>query len=260
MASVEFDTNLTSCAQIVERADPHRFRAAMVAPVEARVKLFPLYAFNVEVARAPWVTKEAMIAEMRLQWWRDALEEIASGGQVRRHEVVTPLSRALEAEGARLLDGLIEARRTDLEHAPFGEASELWSYLDATSGLLMQVAARMLGAQGGGEAAARKAGTALGLANWFRAIPALEEAGRHPLPDGRPEAVAALATQALGMLAETRRQRAAIPAAAMLPLAGAVAVLKQAARRPGDVAAGLLEPGAFRDRAAMAWQAATGRW
>ena len=51
----------------------------MAAPVEARRVLFPLYAFNVEVARAPWVTSEPMIGEMRLQWWRDALEEIARG-------------------------------------------------------------------------------------------------------------------------------------------------------------------------------------
>ena len=72
-----------ACAALVERGDPQRFRAAMAAPPEARRVLFPLYAFNVEVARAPWVTQEPMIAEMRLQWWRDALEEIAMGGRVR---------------------------------------------------------------------------------------------------------------------------------------------------------------------------------
>ena len=71
--------SLNACAAIVERGDPERFMAAMAAPVEARRVLFPLYAFNVEVARAPWVTEEPMIAEMRLQWWRDALEEIAHG-------------------------------------------------------------------------------------------------------------------------------------------------------------------------------------
>ena len=76
-----------ACAAIVEKGDPDRFLAAMAAPVAARRVLFPLYALNIEVARAPWVTEEAMIAEMRLQWWRDALAEIAAGGQVRRHEV-----------------------------------------------------------------------------------------------------------------------------------------------------------------------------
>jgi hypothetical protein len=64
---------LDACAALVERGDPDRFAAAMAAPPAARAKLFPLYAFNLEVARAPWVSKEAMIAEMRLQWWRDVV-------------------------------------------------------------------------------------------------------------------------------------------------------------------------------------------
>ncbi|TNF18762.1 MAG: phytoene synthase, partial [Rhodobacteraceae bacterium] len=59
-----------ACAAIVEKGDPDRFASAMAAPVAARARLFPLYAFNLEVARAPWVTQEPMIAEMRLQWWR----------------------------------------------------------------------------------------------------------------------------------------------------------------------------------------------
>ncbi|MEC7259362.1 MAG: squalene/phytoene synthase family protein, partial [Pseudomonadota bacterium] len=92
---MEFDANLTACARIVEQGDPDRFLAAMAAPVQARRVLFPLYAFGVEIARAPWVTQEPMIAEMRLQWWRDALEEIASGAPARRHEVVTPLASLL---------------------------------------------------------------------------------------------------------------------------------------------------------------------
>ena len=59
---------------------------------------FPLYAFNLEVARAPWVTQEPLIAEMRLQWWADALDEIAGGGPVRRHEVTEPLAKVLECQ------------------------------------------------------------------------------------------------------------------------------------------------------------------
>ena len=111
---MSFDADLTACAALVERADPWRFRAAMAAPVAARRVLFPLYAFNVEVARAPWVTQEAMIAEMRLQWWRDVCTEIADGQQVRCHEVATPLSEAITAEDAQLLDELVAARRWDI--------------------------------------------------------------------------------------------------------------------------------------------------
>ena len=59
--------SLQACAELVERGDPDRFLATMAAPVALRATLFPLYAFNVEIARAPWVTQEPMIAEMRLQ-------------------------------------------------------------------------------------------------------------------------------------------------------------------------------------------------
>ena len=114
----------------------------MAGPVAARRVLFPIYAFNVEVARAPWVTQESMIAEMRLQWWRDALEEIAAGGPARRHEVVTPLAKVIDAQGAAVLDKLIVARRWDIYKDAFEDEAHLMEYLDATASGLMWVAAR----------------------------------------------------------------------------------------------------------------------
>ena len=80
---MNWSDDLAACAAIVERGDPLRFRTAMLAPVAQRGALFALYAFNVEVSRAPWVTKEALIAEMRLQWWRDVVAEPSP----RAHEV-----------------------------------------------------------------------------------------------------------------------------------------------------------------------------
>ena len=142
---MEFDADLTACARLVERGDPDRFAAAMAAPVEARAVLFPVYAFNVEVARAPWVTQETMIAEMRLQWWRDALEEIREGKVVRRHEVVTPLSAVLDAEGAELLDRLVGARRWDVYRDAFEDAEHFSRYVEETSGHLLLAAGRALG-------------------------------------------------------------------------------------------------------------------
>ncbi|MCA0920064.1 squalene/phytoene synthase family protein [Pseudooceanicola nanhaiensis] len=256
-----FSEDLTACAALVERGDAERFRVAMAAPVAARAVLFPLYAFNIEVSRAPWVTKEPMIAEMRLQWWRDALEEIASGGFVRRHEVVTPLALVLDAEGARLLDGLVAARRWDIESEPFTDGAAFTGYLDATSGHLTYVAARALGPVD--EAVARDAGFALGLANWFRAIPDLEAAGKRPLPDGRAHAVRDLADTGLKRLKRARAGRAQVSPEARPALAGvgaAEAVLRQVRARPGDVAAGAIAERPFRERAGLAWRVATGRW
>ena len=249
-----------ACAAIVERGDPDRFLAAMAAPPEARARLWPIYALNVEVSRAPWVTKEPMIAEMRLQWWRDALEEIAKGRDVRRHEVTTPLAEVLDADGARLLDAAVAARVRDAHAEPFEDQAALDAFLADTSGTLLWVAARALGARDG-EEAVRDAGWAQGMANWLRAIPALEAAGRHPLPDGRPEAVAALARRGLERLGRSRRggvPRAARPA--MLAVWRAGPVLRRAAADPRRVAEGTLEGSEFARRGSLLLRSATGRW
>ena len=252
--------DLGACADLLRRGDPDRFRAAMAAPPSARGVLFPLYAFNLEVARAPWVVSEPMLAEIRLQWWREALEEIAEGQPARRHEVVQPLARALDAEGARLLDTLVAARRADLERAPFADEAALWDYLDATAGTLHWVAARALGEAE--EAVVRAAGQAQGLAAWLSAVPELEARGRLPLPDGRGAAVARLAREGLGRLGQARKRRAAVSRearAALMDVAGSAAILARAAAAPASVAEGRLAPNPLRERLALI-AAASGRW
>jgi len=106
--------SLEACKELVKAGDPDRFDVTVLAPENVQKILWPLYAFNVEVTRAPWVTQEPMIAEIRLQWWRDALAEIREGKQVRAHAVTVPLADVLDAEGAMVLDKLVEARAWDI--------------------------------------------------------------------------------------------------------------------------------------------------
>lgn len=256
--------DITACAELVARADPDRLLAVMAAPPDLRAVLFPIYAFNVEVSRAPWVTQEPMIAEMRLQWWRDVLDEIRQGRAPRPHEVATPLSGVLDAAGAEMLDELVAARRWDIYRDPFEDAAHFEDYISRTSGNLLLVAARAVAPID--EQAPQvigQAGYATGLANWFRAIPALEAAGRKPLPDGRAEAVRALARDGLHRLRSARASRAAVPGAVAPVLYAAWQagpILSRAASRPGRVAAGQLEPSGAGKRAALMLRAATGRW
>jgi hypothetical protein len=247
--------SLDACAELVQRGDPDRFATVLAAPVAARARLLPLYAFNVEVTRAPWLTAEPMIAEMRLQWWRDALAEIGQGAAVRRHEVTTPLAGVLDAEGAAILDRLVAARRWDIYRDPFEDAAHFDAYLDSTAGGLMWTAARALG--GTGEGAIRDVGWAQGLAAFLRAIPELEVRGRRPLVDGRPEAVRALAEEGL------RRLRAGLAAGAAGPATWpafeTAALLRLAVQEPARVAEGGLTLSEFRRRALRLRAALTGR-
>jgi phytoene/squalene synthetase len=251
-----------ACAEIVRKGDPDRFLAAMAAPVEARAMLFPLYAFNVEVARAPYVSAEPMIGEMRLQWWRDAVEEIAAGKRPRAHEVVGPLAEVIDRAHlpVGLLDGIAAARRWDLWKEPFADEAAFRDHIAATSGNLMWATALALGAGARHEAGARAAGQAMGLANWFRAVPELEARGMYPLPDGRPEAVAALARAGLDVLATARHLSYGPVVPALRAAWQAGPILRQAAREPGRVAAGALGTSDFRRRLSLMWKAATGGW
>lgn len=253
--------SLDACATLVERGDPDRFLAVLAAPIPARADLLPLFAFNLEVARAPWVTKEPMIAEMRLQWWRDILAEPAP----RAHEVASPLHDLIHRRGlpVTVLDKMVEARRWDIYKDPFADATAFDSYLDQTAGSLMWLSAVALGAPTSAEDAVRDYGWASGLANFLRAVPELEERGRVPLVDGRAEAVRGLARQGLDRLAKARHRASAVPASvrpALLPGWQAEGFLKQAVADPMAVAEGRLRLSEFARRGGLLWQSLSGRY
>ncbi len=255
--------SVQACAEIVARGDPDRFLAAMSCPPSARAALFPLYALNVEIARAPYVTQEPAIAEMRLQWWRDALDEIAAGAPARAHEVAGPLTDLLRRTGVEvaLLDAAVAARRWDIWHAPFETDADFARHLDRTAGNLAWASARALGAPPADEAAVRDGAWAAGLVRWFQAVPEMEARGMKPLPDGRPEAVRALAHQGLDRLASARRAVRRGPAAlALRPAWEAGALLRQVADAPGRVADGAVHLSEFRRRLLLSAAAVRGGW
>ena len=231
------DADTLACAQIVEKGDPLRFRTVMAAPLDIRAKLFPIYAFNVEVSRAPWITAEPMIAEMRLQWWRDVLEEITQGRDVRRHEVATPLAAVLSHKDAQALDPLIAARRWDCYREPFEDIEHFQDYVGKTAGLLMEVCAGILGVQD--VHMARDLGFGAGLAGFLRAIPALEAAGRIPLVDGTHAGLRQLAQIGLDRMGKPTRH----VGPAFWPAIGARQTLRQVIKDPAAVADGRLDPG-----------------
>jgi phytoene/squalene synthetase len=255
--------SLQACAEMLRRGDPDRFLATMATPPDVRGVLFPLYAFNLEVARAPWVTEEPMIAEMRLQFWRDVVEGIAAGQPPRAHEVAHPLADVVGPADAPLLDALIAARRWDIYSDAFEDQAHFDRYIDATSGHLTWVAARALGADDTAEPVVRAHARAAGLAAFLRAIPALEAKGRVPLIDGTPQGVRDLADRGLAALAEARAGRAAVSRRAGQALyAGwrSAATLHAARDVPERVIDGKLDESEFARRARLIWVSATGRW
>jgi phytoene/squalene synthetase len=252
---------VAACAALVERGDPDRFIAVMAAPAPVRAQLFPLYAFNLEVARAPWVTEEPLIAEMRLQWWRDVVEN-ASSGAARAHEVAGPLHELIRDFGlpVDVMDRLIAARRWDVSREPHADRAALEDYLEDTGAGLMWLAARALGAPDSAENSVRGFGWATAAAGYLRAVADLRARGRAPLPEGLSSE--ALARMGLERLKRARAGRKTIPRAvfpALLAGWQTGGILRLAATDPARVEDGRLALSEFARRGGLIRAALTGR-
>jgi len=100
---LDLSEDINQCAYLVKQGDYDRYRAVMTLDPNLRSNLFVLLAANIEISRAPWVSKESIISEIRLQWWLEAIEEIVSNQSVRRHFVTSPLERFLSHSQAKLI-------------------------------------------------------------------------------------------------------------------------------------------------------------
>lgn len=122
-----------ACAAIVQRDDPHLHATALFASEPARSRLMVLYAFDCELDRAVQASKESLIPRMRLQWWRDAIDEASDGKPPKAHEVAAPLTDLLRtpdyAAVAPLLRQMIDARDMELSGLDTDEDWRLWSQL-----------------------------------------------------------------------------------------------------------------------------------
>jgi Squalene/phytoene synthase len=101
----------------VRRADRDRFLGALFAPEPARADLLALLAFDHELARTRAVTREPMLARIRLEWWREAVAEAAGTARPRAQPIVESLSETVRRHGLapQRLVALIDAREEEIE-------------------------------------------------------------------------------------------------------------------------------------------------
>ena len=70
---------------LIRRVDPDRWLSSrFIGDREKRADVIALYAFDYELRRAAEATTSPLMAEIRLTWWSEALDEIYAGGPVRR--------------------------------------------------------------------------------------------------------------------------------------------------------------------------------
>jgi phytoene/squalene synthetase len=124
---------MSYCAELVRNHDRDRFLLGMTAAPARRDALWPLFAFNYEIAKTREVVSEPTLGLIRLQWWRDAIAALYAGN-VMQHEILTalaPVVRECNLPRARF-DELINAREADVEGKPLESFDALKNYADAT--------------------------------------------------------------------------------------------------------------------------------
>lgn len=101
----------------VRAADRDRFLAALFAAEPARRGLLALLAFDHELGRTRVVTREPMLARIRLEWWREAVTEAAEAAVPRAQPIVESLGETARRHNltARELTALIDAREEEVD-------------------------------------------------------------------------------------------------------------------------------------------------
>jgi len=154
------------------RIDPDRWLASrFIADAARRADVIAIYALDEELARAPVAAREPLAAEIRLTWWREAIEGVVAGAGARGHPVLTALGVAIARRGlaAEPLLAMVEARFDDIEAEPFAGLTAVQAYADGVSGAPMSLALAVLGH--GDAQALRPAALAWTLARQVRLNP-----------------------------------------------------------------------------------------
>jgi phytoene synthase len=240
------ETNLSACGLAVKRFDRDRWFCALFAAQDRREDLYALYAFNAELARVAEKVSEPLLGEIRLQWWREAIEGLYAGTP-RRHDVVEALAVAIPRHGLErsLFERLIDARARDLETAPPADLVAMETYARETSVPLMRLALDVLGVRSeAANAAAESGATGHALVGLMRAAPHFLAEGRVMLPADKKtpealnEAARPVAERARERLEEARRLASRLPreaVPALLPVALARSDLRRLTRLKGDI-------------------------
>jgi len=197
----------------LRRTDPDRWLSSrFIADAVQRADVVALYALDHELTHVAKAAREPLMAEIRLTWWREGIEELFAGKPARGHPVLQALGQTLARRNLAPapFEAMIEARVDALDAVQFGSAAALENHIDATSGAVMALAIAVLG--GGDAFELRAAAQAWGLAG-------LARGGGEQLPQAFDVEAAARAALAHARSAIAGLPVAAFPAVAHLALA-----------------------------------------
>ncbi|MCW5758310.1 MAG: squalene/phytoene synthase family protein [Phenylobacterium sp.] len=140
---------------LIRRTDPDRWLSSrFVADDGLRADAVAIYAYDHELARAPRVASNPLLGEIRLTWWREALDEIYEGRHVRHHPTAQALAAAVARHGLPRapLEAMIDGRYRELDATPMTE-TEVLDWARQTGGRAAEAVAYILDPRGPSDAA-----------------------------------------------------------------------------------------------------------
>ena len=208
------------CESLSRAYDRDRWVSALFAPPETRSALHALSAFFYETRRIKGLVQEPLMGEMRLTWWREAIDG-ARAGEAAAHPVAAALTDAIRRRGlpvGAFEDYLIARRDALYREAPAdvaaaedeGRSLHAAEYALAARALVDGLPDALISAQAAGQAAAlAELDDSLGIR---RALAHIDEAesGLARLAKGAAPAFAPLACLRLDL---NRRSVGKAPAA-----------------------------------------------
>ncbi|KAK7063020.1 NADH dehydrogenase (ubiquinone) complex I, assembly factor 6 [Halocaridina rubra] len=163
------------CLNIVKKYDYENFLSVLLLPGTSRAAAFAVRAFNVEIAQIQDVTSQALIAKMRLQFWRDTLDDIFHGKSPEQ-PVAIELQRAVAKYklSKRWLSSLIDSREDHLENKPFESLQSVEDYSEKSNSVLYYLILQSLGVENvHADHVASHLGKAEGITRLIRGVPHL---------------------------------------------------------------------------------------
>jgi len=234
-------------ARQVRDHDYDRYFATLFCPTEQRPALLAIYAFNIEIATIRETVSEPLIGQMRLQWWRDTIDEVFEG-RPSNHPVAAALGEVIAScEIPRQpFHRMIDGRELDLTGIPRDDPVALESYVDATSSSVVHLALAVLGTcDENAEHLAHHASLAWGLTGLLRSIPFQSSQQNDGQQLDLPEDTAASALAHLDAAREIQTGVKRQALGAILPVACVHPYLKRLARAGGNPFAPRLELSRF---------------
>ena len=157
---------------MLRKEDYGRYLACLYLGAQLREAAFSLYAFDVEISAIATHVSDPMPGEIRLQWWRDALQNsgVAAGNPVAMAVNATITKHNLPLH---IFDALLNARIFDLYSDPMTSRNMLEGWLGETHSSLFQLLCLVAGEGTNGEMAdaCGHSGVFCGVVNLLKALP-----------------------------------------------------------------------------------------